>query len=152
MTLEYNCPNCDKELEGGFGDSVTCDVCNKTYETDWDYVGSFDDMSIACWITEEIKPSIILIPEGVRHPKDSDGLKITKKLTLEEVLKQYGDQLTTQQIRDLITEMEKQSPKYQKYMLMIEKAIEEDINKVKQEILQDESGDFITKTYFDEEE
>lgn len=33
----YSCPNCNKNLIGSFGDNVYCDLCNKTYETDWDY-------------------------------------------------------------------------------------------------------------------
>ncbi len=50
--LEYECPTCNKELRGSFGDNVHCTKCNKTFETDWDYVG--EDYSIASWIVKEI--------------------------------------------------------------------------------------------------
>ena len=50
--FDYECPNCGKNLEGSFGDDVTCTDCNKTFETDWDYTG-FDYMS--AWIVKEIE-------------------------------------------------------------------------------------------------
>ena len=45
--LEYECPHCGKELRGSFGDNVYCDKCDKTYETDWDYV---TEDNIGCWL------------------------------------------------------------------------------------------------------
>ena len=48
--LEHECPNCDKELMSGFGEDVYCDVCNKTYETEWDYTGE----TMTSWIVCEI--------------------------------------------------------------------------------------------------
>ena len=42
--FEYECPHCDEELKGDFGEDVHCKKCNKTYETDWDYTAS-DSMS-----------------------------------------------------------------------------------------------------------
>lgn len=36
--FEYECPHCNEELNGSFGDNVYCSKCNKTYETEWDYV------------------------------------------------------------------------------------------------------------------
>jgi hypothetical protein len=44
----YDCPYCNSELEGSYGDDVYCEKCNKTYETDWDYT-SYDSMS--AWLT-----------------------------------------------------------------------------------------------------
>lgn len=49
--LEYNCPICDEEITGGFGDDVECTKCNKTFETDYDT--SADGYS--CWIVQEKK-------------------------------------------------------------------------------------------------
>lgn len=45
--LDYECPYCDMELRGSFGDNVYCENCDKTFETDWDYSGD----SIVCWLT-----------------------------------------------------------------------------------------------------
>ena len=47
MMLNYNCPYCDEELFGSFGENVYCKNCNKTYETDWDYAGD----NIDCRLT-----------------------------------------------------------------------------------------------------
>ena len=49
--FEYDCPGCGMKLEGSFGDNVHCKDCNKTYETEWDWV-SEDSMS--AWIVCEI--------------------------------------------------------------------------------------------------
>lgn len=46
--FEYDCPHCDKVLKGGFGDDVYCNICNKTYETDWDYIS---EDSMGAWLT-----------------------------------------------------------------------------------------------------
>ena len=46
--FEYECPYCNKILNGSFGDSVYCGKCNKTYETDWDYI-TID--SFGWWLT-----------------------------------------------------------------------------------------------------
>lgn len=45
--LKYECPHCDEDLDGSFGDNVYCPDCNKSYETDWDYTSSD---SIGCWL------------------------------------------------------------------------------------------------------
>ena len=45
----YDCPHCDEELTGSFGDDVYCPKCDKTYETDWDYLG--DEMDMGAWLT-----------------------------------------------------------------------------------------------------
>jgi hypothetical protein len=44
----YNCPHCDKEMEGSFGDDVYCEDCDITFETDWDYI---TEDSPAGWLT-----------------------------------------------------------------------------------------------------
>lgn len=36
--FNYNCPHCDEEMTGSFGDNVYCPNCDKTYETEWEYV------------------------------------------------------------------------------------------------------------------
>lgn len=46
--LNYDCPYCEEELWGEFGESVYCEKCNKTFETDWDYTSY---SSISCWLT-----------------------------------------------------------------------------------------------------
>lgn len=46
--FDYNCPHCEEELKGSFGDNVYCKKCNKSYETDWDYT-SYD--SAGAWLT-----------------------------------------------------------------------------------------------------
>lgn len=84
MKLIYDCPNCDKELEGDFGDNVTCDDCNKTYETDWDYVGD----SIACWIIGEITNTLF--------PKDK----------IEEHIRQLEENPDKQETVDWVKESE----------------------------------------------
>lgn len=50
--MTYDCPkcHCDEDMEGSFGDDVTCPCCGTVWETDWDYT-SYDSM--ACWITKE---------------------------------------------------------------------------------------------------
>jgi hypothetical protein len=49
MIFSYSCPHCDLEIEnGGFGDNVYCENCDKTFETDWDYITE-DYMS--AWLT-----------------------------------------------------------------------------------------------------
>lgn len=45
----YNCPDCGAELQGSFGDDVSCTTCKKIYETDFDYVHG-DPVG---WITRE---------------------------------------------------------------------------------------------------
>lgn len=51
MSVKYNCPKCDSELEGeGFGDRVYCEKCDLTYETDWEYDEGYD---YGCWLIEE---------------------------------------------------------------------------------------------------
>ena len=45
--FDYECPHCEKELSGDFGDDVYCDKCKITMETEWDYIG--DGMS--AWLT-----------------------------------------------------------------------------------------------------
>ena len=34
MSLDYGCPECGKELYGGFGEEVYCEECDVTYETE----------------------------------------------------------------------------------------------------------------------
>ena len=47
--LDYECPHCKKELDGGFGENVDCDKCDKSYETDFDYGGG--DYDLMSWLT-----------------------------------------------------------------------------------------------------
>lgn len=46
--FEYDCPKCEKELYGSFGDNVYCSNCDTTYETDWDYT---TEDCMAAWLT-----------------------------------------------------------------------------------------------------
>ena len=46
--FEYECPHCGKILSGSFGDMVYCPACDKTYETDWDYI---TDDNLQAWLT-----------------------------------------------------------------------------------------------------
>lgn len=46
--FEYDCPHCLETLLGSFGEDVYCSNCDKTYETDWDYV--IGDSMVA-WLT-----------------------------------------------------------------------------------------------------
>ena len=46
--LEYNCPHCNSDLSGSFGDNVYCEDCDMTYETEWDYFGNY---SPGGWLT-----------------------------------------------------------------------------------------------------
>jgi transcription elongation factor Elf1 len=50
--FEYNCPNCGNELEGGFGDNVTCDQCGKVWETEYELLNT-ESMSYSAWIVGE---------------------------------------------------------------------------------------------------
>lgn len=43
----YNCPHCDKELEGSYWDNVYCDICDITFETD--YTERYDDECECTW-------------------------------------------------------------------------------------------------------
>ena len=43
----YECPYCNKEMSGDFGDDVSCSDCEKTYETDWET----SDDGWSCWLT-----------------------------------------------------------------------------------------------------
>jgi len=49
VRFEYNCPYCDTEMYGSFGDNVYCPKCDKTFETDCDG----DDDTFGAWITGE---------------------------------------------------------------------------------------------------
>lgn len=57
----YDCPNCGEEMKGSFGDNVYCKSCNKTYETDWDYVGG--DYDMAAWLTSVEYEGKVDVPE-----------------------------------------------------------------------------------------
>jgi len=48
--FEYNCPHCEEELKGSFGDNVYCSKCDKTYETDWDYTDIYEGC-MSAWFT-----------------------------------------------------------------------------------------------------
>jgi len=52
--FKYDCPNCEEQMEGSFGDDVTCNDCGKTYETDWDYIDWIEGLMDA-WIVKEVK-------------------------------------------------------------------------------------------------
>ncbi len=47
--FEYECPKCGEELEGDFGDDVTCVPCGVTYETEWDYSDCMEG-NMSAWI------------------------------------------------------------------------------------------------------
>ena len=44
----YDCPHCNTELKGSYGDDVYCKKCNITLETDWD-MELFDDGDESHW-------------------------------------------------------------------------------------------------------
>lgn len=46
--FQYNCPYCDEELKGSFGDNVYCKKCDKTYESNWDHTSKY---SVNAWLT-----------------------------------------------------------------------------------------------------
>jgi len=46
--FEYECPYCNSELKGSFGDNVYCEKCDITYETEWDYT---DQSNMGAWLT-----------------------------------------------------------------------------------------------------
>ncbi len=48
--FEYDCPICDNQLKGSFGDDIICNECNKSFETDWDG----DGYAYHAWITKQI--------------------------------------------------------------------------------------------------
>jgi rubredoxin len=55
-------PNCNKYTELDhvlFGDNWTCPECGAVHETDWEYTGGTDDLSISQWTTE-----LISVPES----------------------------------------------------------------------------------------
>ena len=54
MSFEYECPECDNTLHGGFGEDVHCDECGKTFETDFDYSDAMEG-NLAAWIEREVK-------------------------------------------------------------------------------------------------
>lgn len=54
----YSCPNCNKNLIGSFGDNVYCDLCNKTYETDWDYSTEENIVSLITDVEHEGKINV----------------------------------------------------------------------------------------------
>ncbi len=61
--FDYECPYCDKELKGSFGDNVYCSVCNKTYVTDYDYIGdNYEDYSLTAWLTGKEYNGMVDIP------------------------------------------------------------------------------------------
>ena len=58
--FEYECPECDAELRGDFGDNVYCKNCDITFGTDWDYTS---EDSMGAWITGEVGKGKIDIDE-----------------------------------------------------------------------------------------
>ena len=48
VRFEYECPYCSNTIFGGIGDNVSCDLCKKSYETDYEYV---TDDNLVAWLT-----------------------------------------------------------------------------------------------------
>jgi hypothetical protein len=59
MMFTYDCPHCGKELEGSFGEEVYCDICDKTYETDYECSVIDDGDSYGAWLTGKEWPGKI---------------------------------------------------------------------------------------------
>jgi hypothetical protein len=89
--LTYDCPECGKELSGNFGDEVTCEDCNKTYETEWEYVGD----NIACWVTRTMNENEIKCGKGLEAQIDEsikNGTKsVYKRLTWDEIQEMWEE-------------------------------------------------------------
>jgi len=50
--FKYECPYCEQELSGSFGDNVYCAVCNITFETECDYnLDAEGGESYYAWLT-----------------------------------------------------------------------------------------------------
>ena len=49
--FKYDCPICDNQLKGSFGDDVTCSKCNNSFETDYDGDGD----TYNAWIIKKIE-------------------------------------------------------------------------------------------------
>ena len=51
------CPECHEEMEGGaWGDDAWCPACELRFETDFDYTGVPDNLSVMSWTEGEGKP------------------------------------------------------------------------------------------------
>lgn len=49
--FEYNCPHCNSEMTGSFGENVYCEKCDLTFETEWDYIS---EGSMGAWLINRI--------------------------------------------------------------------------------------------------
>ena len=75
------------------------------------------------------RPEIIFVPE-VLNPVDrkpTDSFIIV--MTLEEILENYGDILTSKEIQNLFKLVEQTNPKHQKYLKRIEDEVDKPIKK-----------------------
>ena len=47
----YDCPHCNFEMRGDFGDNVYCPECDKSYETEWEYADG--EYGMFAWLIED---------------------------------------------------------------------------------------------------
>lgn len=71
--FQYECPKCNQELYGDFGEYVYCSNCKINYDTDWDYTDCGEDTSMEAWIVVESNNIEEIIKEFNKWQKETLG-------------------------------------------------------------------------------
>lgn len=94
--FDYECPHCESEMKGSFGDQVECLKCNIVFETEWDYIREGE---LASWLTGvEYKKNIMIkkyfkkpiVIEAIEYQDTPECLALLSEFTGQDLVVHYG--------------------------------------------------------------